>query len=163
MLFSHTQLTLEHIDGLGVRTLCAMENPWSVLMICGSASMDSNKQRLHRTAVFLFLKSPHTHEPTQFKLVSFKGQYTDFKFFLFSTDNTNTQYFKFLPPQRALILKIKPFKIVYLHLFTYFFMYLILYLPSPTLLIASPPPYPLELFHLLLSPLSYESFKNILN
>ena len=101
--------------------------------------------------------------PHSSNLCHSRVNYTNFKFFLFSTDNTNTQYFKFLPPQWGLILKIKPFKIVYLHLFTYSFMYLIPYLPSPTLLIASPPPHPLELFHLLLSPLSYESFKNILN
>ena len=62
MLFSHTKLTLEHIDRLGVLTLCAMENPWSVLMICGSASMDSNKQRLHQFSHSFMSDSLWPHE-----------------------------------------------------------------------------------------------------
>ena len=62
MLFSHTKLTLEHIDRLGVLTLCAMENPWSVLMICDSASMDSNKQRLHQFSRSFMSDSLWPHE-----------------------------------------------------------------------------------------------------
>ena len=62
MLFSHTKLTLEHIDRLGVLTLCAMENPWSVLMICDFASMDSNKQRLHQFSRSFMSDSLWPHE-----------------------------------------------------------------------------------------------------
>ena len=67
--------------------------------------------------------------PHSSNLCHSRVNYTDFKFFLFSTDNTH--YFKFLPPNGHLFFKIKPFKFVYLYLFTHFFTYLILYLPSP--------------------------------